>query len=394
MRIALCHDYIDPSRGGCETYIVDLANRLASDGHEVTLIARRVERGRLHPAVLTHLVDFPAYPRFLKPYRYTRVLQSHLSRFRYDVSVGFDKCWGVDILFPQGGLHSASARANLCKDRSPTLRLLRAFAQLLDPAKRAYARIEQIQYVLVPPRRIIVNSQMTANHFRQQLRIAPAQISVIHSAISPQRFNLAIKQDSRQEWRRRLSIADAVPLGLFLATNYRLKGLEPLIHSLTYLPTDQPFQLLVAGNNRFAPYLRLARRLGVDHRLHFIGHCADTQHLYFAADLLIHPTFYDPCSLVALEAIYCGLPVITTRMNGAAELLNPQCSMVIDDPHDHPSLARAIVELVAAPARLNAAKYAARLAASAWTFNHHYQRILAVFTEVAQSKQMLYHRAG
>ena len=33
---------------------------------------------------------------------------------------------------------------------------------------------------------------------------------------------------------------------------------------------------------------------------------------YFAADFLVHPTFYDPCSLVVLKALACGLPIITT----------------------------------------------------------------------------------
>ena len=49
----------------------------------------------------------------------------------------------------------------------------------------------------------------------------------------------------------------------------------------------------------------------------FLGHRADPKDAYFAADFLVHPTFYDPCSLVALEALACGLPVITTRYNGA-----------------------------------------------------------------------------
>ena len=35
----------------------------------------------------------------------------------------------------------------------------------------------------------------------------------------------------------------------------------------------------------------------------------------------MQPTYYDPCSLVVLEALACGLPVITTAQNGASELL-------------------------------------------------------------------------
>ncbi len=35
----------------------------------------------------------------------------------------------------------------------------------------------------------------------------------------------------------------------------------------------------------------------------------------------MQPTYYDPCSLVVLEALACGLPVITTAQNGASELM-------------------------------------------------------------------------
>ena len=68
---------------------------------------------------------------------------------------------------------------------------------------------------------------------------------------------------------------------------------------------------------------------------------------YFAADFLVHPTFYDPCSLVVLEALACGLPMITTRANGASELMTPpREGYVIDDPHDHQCLAACLQEML------------------------------------------------
>ena len=53
------------------------------------------------------------------------------------------------------------------------------------------------------------------------------------------------------------------------------------------------------------------------------GYREDIVNCYFVSDFLVHPTFYDPCSHVVLEAMTCGLPVITTRYNGASELLHP-----------------------------------------------------------------------
>jgi UDP-glucose:(heptosyl)LPS alpha-1,3-glucosyltransferase len=99
----------------------------------------------------------------------------------------------------------------------------------------------------------------------------------------------------------------------------------------------------------------------------------------------VHPTFYDPCSLVVLEALACGLPVITSRQNGAHELLGGAEGLVIDDPHDHWALAESL-RLLTEPARREACARAALASAARWTFEDHYRRLLAVFAEAAERK--------
>ena len=78
-----------------------------------------------------------------------------------------------------------------------------------------------------------------------------------------------------------------------------------------------PANLILVGPGNDRQHLaELARSLGIAERVRFAGHCPDMRNAYFAADFLVHPTFYDPCSLVVLEALACGLPVITTACNG------------------------------------------------------------------------------
>jgi len=146
---------------------------------------------------------------------------------------------------------------------------------------------------------------------------------VIHSAIDPARFSHADRLKLRQESRKEWGIANDEVVGLFVAMNYRLKGLEPLLRAVGLLPRASPFRLMVVGHPRFGAYARLAGRLGS-----LIECCSwvrerDVHCCYYASDFLVHPTFYDPCSLVVLEALTCGLPVITTRFNGASEFLHP-----------------------------------------------------------------------
>jgi UDP-glucose:(heptosyl)LPS alpha-1,3-glucosyltransferase len=261
-----------------------------------------------------------------------------------------------------------------------------------DPAAISFTSLERKQYLGHSPT-IIVNSRMVQRHFGEHYHIAPQKIHVVHAAIHPDRFQTKEREAIRRGWRSRWQVEPATPVGLFVAMNYRLKGLEPLLHAVARIQGD--FRLVVMGNPYTSRYERLAQKLGVTERVIFQGFCGDMRQAYFAADFLVHPTFYDPCSLVVLEALACGLPVITSRYNGAAELLNPNpAGLVIDDPHDHANLALSIETMLDADYR-RAACEAARAAAQCWNFEQHYRRIIGIVTEVAQRKaQTLASRAA
>src|SRR5262249_14677788 len=191
----------------------------------------------------------------------------------------------------------------------------------------------------------------------------------------------------RLEWRQQWGLGPEEHVALFAAMNYRLKGLEPLLHAVRRLPAERRFRLAVVGSPRTAAFERLAARLGIAGRVRFLGYCADMRDSYFGADFLVHPTFYDPCSLVVLEALACGLPVITSRYNGASELLSPpREGYVLADPHDHARLAWCLTQLLD-PTRRSGCAQAARRTAAQWTFAHHYRQLLQVFAEAAARKR-------
>jgi UDP-glucose:(heptosyl)LPS alpha-1,3-glucosyltransferase len=183
-------------------------------------------------------------------------------------------------------------------------------------------------------------------------------------------------------------------VGLFVARNYRLKGLAPLLHSLhrmlqrpEFRDARPPLRLLICGDERFRDYQRLAQRLGIAAFVRFAGSYPDIATAFFLADFLVHPTFYDPCSLVVLEALACDLPVITTRYNGASELMHPPAEgFVIDDPHDHEQLAECLAQMLN-PSRRQTCARAARRTAASWTFEHHYRQMVQFFEEVARNKK-------
>jgi UDP-glucose:(heptosyl)LPS alpha-1,3-glucosyltransferase len=186
MDIALCYESVLPARGGAETYIGDLARRLARDGHAIHLYACRWDAASLPAATHFHRLEVPAGPRFLRPWRFGAACEQ-ANTISHDVSIGFDKTWGQDVLYPQGGLHAASAAHNLLKFPGVFSRSLAALGKWLDPAAWSFARLERKQYLGPNRPLVVVNSLMVRRHFEEYYGIPPESVRVVRSAIDPLR---------------------------------------------------------------------------------------------------------------------------------------------------------------------------------------------------------------
>jgi len=385
MIIAFCHENVDPTRGGCETYIADLARRLLADRHEVHLLARHWNPTRLPRGLTVHPIVTTAWPRWLRPWLFGLACLNELNQFSHDVSVGFDKTWGQDVFYPQGGVYSASQHANFAKYPYPWQQTLARWLKRFDPAVRSFRLIEQLQYRRAQV--IVVNSQMSRKHVEQYLSCPTKDVHVVHAAISPERFQLENRHVFRDRWRCIWGVKPQTVVGLFMAMNYRLKGLSPLLKAVRALPAECDFKLIIVGSPRFENFRSVAERYGIADRVYFHGFCADSRQMYFACDFLVHPTFYDPCSLVVLEALACGLPVITTRFNGAAELMNPpHDGVVIDNPLQTEALTEAIRSMLDRERREMASR-AALESARQWTFEDHYRKMTAILEACCARKK-------
>ncbi|APR36012.1 glycosyltransferase family 4 protein [Paraburkholderia sp. SOS3] len=121
------------------------------------------------------------------------------------------------------------------------------------------------------------------------------------------------------------------------------KNLGTVLRALQHLPHH--VQIAVAGYLPGSPYPEEARALGIADRVHFLGLVKDMPVLMHSVDAFVFPSRYEAMSLSLLEAMAAGLPVVTARTAGGAEIITPECGIVLDDPDDPRALAGAIGRL-------------------------------------------------
>jgi len=102
-------------------------------------------------------------------------------------------------------------------------------------------------------------------------------------------------------------------------TNFMLKGLPQALAMLTHLPEET--RLAVAGGRNPSRFQAMARNLGVEDRVHFLGRVRRMPTFYHACEAFVLPTLYDACSNVVLEALACGLPALYRNGGGSSELV-------------------------------------------------------------------------
>jgi UDP-glucose:(heptosyl)LPS alpha-1,3-glucosyltransferase len=141
--------------------------------------------------------------------------------------------------------------------------------------------------------------------------------------------------------------------------------------------------LAVVGGKRRRAFSQLAERLGAAEGTTFVGPVGDAAPYYAAADVYVQPTYYDPCSLVLLEALASGLPVVTSRYNGAGELISEGVEgSIVDDPGDIDELSARLRPLLDAGLRARMSSAARRLAIK-HSLERNCRELLAIYEEVA-----------
>lgn len=377
MKIGLVLEKFDPGKGGLEHWTWQFARQLLDLGHEVHVIAFEFQSSIIDERLVLHRLERPR-SRLAR----AAALEDYLRKLPLDVIHDMGCGWYADIFHPHGGSTIALWEHNLL--RIPKWRQIRFWR---ERRYREMAEIERRQHACTGA--LIVNvSRMVQRHFETLHHLPASRMRLIYNGVDLQRFTPADRSIHRAAKRQELGVKDEV-LFLMLAHNLLLKNATTLLQAAAQLVQQgRAIRVVIAGGKKPEPFVKLAARLGIANAVTFLDAVEDPTPYYAAADVFVHPTWYDPCSLVTLEAWACGLPVITTHFNGAAELISPDKEgFVLKKPDDVSTLATSMDTLAVDEALRQSMGAAARAAMEAHSFEQQTREFLAVYAEVVARRQ-------
>ena len=366
-------------KGGAERYLVDLCAWMVDNGFEVHVYAEHWDEE--NPRIHYHCVKTIPFPKSLRLISFATRATKGMKHGNYDITLGVGNTLRADILQPHGGVHWAWFWRSLRAYDSPFLWTIKYLGRVLSPKQWISGWIEDAPYRSKNLYKIIAISDMVKQDIIRWYGVSEDLITVIYNGVDIERFHPR-NRIYREEIRKRHGIGDEFVI-LFVSNNFRMKGLGYLIKALAEIKKEDhpPFKLLVLGRDRQDPYLRLAKKIGISEEVIFAGSTNEPEKYYGAADLLVHPTFYDACSLTVLEALASGLPVITTSSNGASGILSQgEEGWVIQELKDVNRLGSAIQHFFNEDVR-HRASHQGRNKAETYSEKGNFDQMMRVFRE-------------
>lgn len=409
MRLAVVSPFVD-RRHGTERALAELLERLARIYHcEIHLYSQRVEQLALdqkHPSSKT---DHPAasgsqgqgeiiwhkVPAIPGPHlaQFVFWLLSNALCHRWDRTINglrFDL-----VLSP--GINSFDADLVLVHALFYRLRELasdKANGQDVSGLFRHFHRRAYYSFLTWLERRVYSNPKVSLaavsgrtasllkNYFLRD------DVGVVPNGVDAAYFCPEKRRALRGEERSRLNFRENDFVLLLIGNDWRNKGLSTVLDAMA-ANRELPLRLLVAGRDAAAPfYFEAARNLGLSEQCRWETTSADAIRFYAATDVYVSPTLEDAFALPPLEAMACGLTVITSANNGGSQIITESLDgFVLKDPNDAATLARHLKNLYEHPDLQLRVGENARRTAEVYTWERNAAAVWEFLKQVAAKKQ-------
>jgi len=323
IRLAIARQRYNPY-GGAERFVARTLDALAREkAISVTLLARDWSPAaesstswqwqRLNPFYLG---------RTWRDYSFMRAVQKISGD--YTLLQSHERIPGANIFRAGDGVH-ATWLEQYARVQHPLARL----ATSLSPYHRFVCSAERKMFIHPALRCVICNSRLVRDDIERRFGLPAHKLAVVYNGVDTDAFSPKLSAQHRKQQRQIWQIPEDAPLLAFVGSGFKRKGLSTVLQALTV--HSSPYLVVVGHDKHQQHYEHQAAALGITSHVRFLGAIDDVRPVYGAADALILPTLYDPFPNACVEALACGLPLLTSPTCGAAEwLTNNENGWVVD----------------------------------------------------------------
>lgn len=197
--------------------------------------------------------------------------------------------------------------------------------------------------------RIIAVSEDTRTFIMGKEQVPAAKVGMVHHGIPPERFT-ALNEAARERLRSRFGLHDSYPVIGTVARFIEWKGYRHIVDAakiiVMYYPNTR-FLFCGSGPQR-SDVERWVKDAGLDAHVIFAGWVdrADVPSLYRTMDVYLHAADHEPFGFVFAEAMMSGVPVVSTRTGGFADVVKDDFCGVIVNERSGEALAQGVISLL------------------------------------------------
>lgn len=360
MKLAFCLFYFFPY-GGQQRDFLKIAEICQNRGHSIHVFVMDVQ-GEFPPGYeVIHL-----RPRGFSNHRRCRDFAQQVGRQvenrRFDAVIGFSKMPGLDVYYAADTCYREKVLAT------------RPYIYRLGDRFRTYAAMERAVFDPGAKTEILLIAEQEKNKFIRHYGTQEERFHLLPPGISRDRVAPANAAEIRRTLRLELGLADDHLLLLLVGSAFKTKGLDRAMLAVKALPHElkKRARLFILGQDKQAPFERLARRLGIEQQVCFLGGRSDVPRFLLGADLLVHPAYLENTGTVLVEALAAGLPVLASSVCGyAGHIEKSKGGLLIPQPFSQETMNELLARMLVSPERAGWQRNALDYAAQADIFSLH-----------------------
>ncbi|MDI6801158.1 MAG: glycosyltransferase family 4 protein [Thermodesulfovibrionales bacterium] len=298
--------------GGAERYLQTFIQHLKKAKHEIHIFANKWDG---EDGIIFHKINILPFTSFLSALTFNMNTNSKLKTLnsKPDCVISFERTNCQDIYRAGEGCH-----AEWLQIREEIEPFFKKISFRINPLHVFLLRLER--KLFSNTKKIIANSKMIKKQIIKHYAVPEERITVVYNGVDLERFKLRNRDKWREDIRKRLNVSGDTKVLLFVGSGFQRKGLKTFVEAVSLLKYKN-IKALVIGKGDVRSYKTMIRQYDVSDNFIFIKPQKEIEKFYAAADIFVLPTLYDPFSNATMEAMAAGLPVITTRNNGVAELI-------------------------------------------------------------------------